>query len=55
MLNLKARARKAEKIKTLGHAIHLNGKILDLQVKGNNVWTAESGAIARKVSLKVRF
>jgi hypothetical protein len=37
----------------MGEAIHLKGKVLSLLVTENDVWTAESGAIARRTSLFV--
>ncbi|KIM32511.1 hypothetical protein M408DRAFT_327055 [Serendipita vermifera MAFF 305830] len=45
------RARKAERNKQLGDAIQFQGKVLSLLVTEDDVWTAESGSIARRTSL----
>lgn len=48
-------ARKAEVVKDVGNPIQLSSKALDLVVRGNDAWTAESGWQARRVDLLVRF
>ncbi|CAG7854250.1 SubName: Full=Uncharacterized protein {ECO:0000313/EMBL:CCA67510.1} [Serendipita indica DSM 11827] len=52
MARVDARSRKAEYIKSLKDTITLPGKPISLQVVDGHVWTAESGAVARKTSLE---
>lgn len=47
-----ARNIKAERIKDLGAPVSVSGKILDIEVKGSDVWIAESDHIARRLSLE---
>lgn len=48
-------ARKAEVVKDVGLPIQLSSKALDLVIKGNDAWTAESGWQARRIDLLVRW
>jgi hypothetical protein len=52
-LNAKARKRKAEQTKDAGDPIEVKGKIIRMILRDDEVWTAESGGVARRVDLKV--
>lgn len=47
--------RKAEVVKDVGQPIQLSSKALDLIIRGNDAWTAESGWQARRVDLLVSW
>lgn len=50
----KDRELKAQRTKDIGDPIELNGKVIQLAIRGDDLWTAESGAVARRTNLKVR-
>lgn len=50
---MQARKRKFDKVKNLGSPIELPGKPLDLLVRDNDLWVAESSAIVQRVDLEV--
>lgn len=47
-----ARRQKAERIKCLGSPIQLTGNAIDIQIRGNYVWIAESAHVAKKIDLE---
>jgi len=47
-----ARKEKASRTKEHGSPIELASKAIKIEVRGDNVWTAESGGLARKYSLE---
>ncbi|KAF8516915.1 WD40-repeat-containing domain protein [Hysterangium stoloniferum] len=47
-----ARKEKAQRTKNLGSPLDLPGKILSLKIRGSEAWTAESGHVARRLSLE---
>ena len=49
----KARKEKAARTKERGSPIQLSSKAIKIEVRGDDVWTAESGGLARKYSLEV--
>lgn len=49
----KARKRKAERTKHLGDPIDIPAKPLAIQVRGNELWIAESDHIVRRIDLEV--
>jgi hypothetical protein len=53
LVSRQARKDKAEKNKDLGDPIALNGTPIDMQVRGQFAWTAESGHVVRKTNLNV--
>ncbi|TFY83666.1 hypothetical protein EWM64_g349 [Hericium alpestre] len=46
------RKRKAEKFKTFGNPIELNGVPIDVKIDGNHAWLAENTSIIRKLDLE---
>lgn len=50
---LQARKKKFDRVKGLGSPIELSGKPLDLLVRDNDLWVAESSSVARKLDLEV--
>lgn len=50
-----ARKEKAERIKTLGDPLELQGKALAIEVHDGVAWIAENTHVVRKVDLEVRF
>ncbi|OJA18508.1 hypothetical protein AZE42_08721 [Rhizopogon vesiculosus] len=47
-----ARKRKAERTKSLGDPIKLSGNAIDIQLRGNCAWIAESAHVAKKIDLE---
>ncbi|KZS99178.1 WD40 repeat-like protein [Sistotremastrum niveocremeum HHB9708] len=47
-----SRKEKAERNKELGSPIDLPGKPLSIEIRGNDLWTAESGAAIRRTNLE---
>ncbi|KAG2115173.1 WD40-repeat-containing domain protein [Suillus discolor] len=47
-----ARRQKAEKTKSLGSPIQLTGNAIDIQIRGNYAWIAESAHVAKKIDLE---
>ena len=45
---------KLQRLADKGQPVKLSTKALDLLVRGNDAWTAESGFIARRTDLQVR-
>ena len=50
-----ARKQKAEKHKDVGDPISLPGAPIDVKIRGDYAWVAESTHITRKVDLQVRL
>ncbi|KAG8912853.1 hypothetical protein FRC01_004860 [Tulasnella sp. 417] len=48
-----ARELKAERTKDIGEPIDLGSKIISLVVRGQNVWTAESSKVVRRIDLNL--
>lgn len=51
---IQARRQKADRTKDIGELIAVGSKVIKAIVRGNEVWTAESAHVARRVDLKVR-
>ncbi|KAG1723896.1 WD40-repeat-containing domain protein [Suillus lakei] len=47
-----ARRQKAERTKSLGSPIQLTGNAIDIQIRGNYAWIAESAHVAKKIDLE---
>lgn len=45
---------KAERTRDVGEPIELKGKVIQMIIRGDDAWTAESGAVARRIDLTVR-
>lgn len=50
-----SRERKLKAAEKIGSPITLSSKVLGLEIRGNDAFTAESGWQARRVDLKVIF
>ena len=51
--SVKARKKKRERTKTLGEPIDLPGIPLDVIIRDNDLWVAESAAVIRKLDIEV--
>ncbi|KAG1774298.1 WD40-repeat-containing domain protein [Suillus placidus] len=47
-----ARRQKADRTKSLGSPIQLTGNAIDIQIRGNYAWIAESAHVAKKIDLE---